>query len=136
MTTIKKPFVALYEILEANKDKMPKGVYNSLKAECESKTLAKTFRTNDEGNLEVFCWYHKEWEDTTLIEYGNKKGTKTGLNTFCKQGVSSWTKQQRVFKKAKDEMLDKIANGDIAQDDIAEVIAKLKTESEIIIPLS
>ena len=135
MTNIKKQFVSIFNVLEANKEKMSKTLYQSLVDECVSKTLAKTFRTNEDGNLEVFCWYHKEWEDTTLVEYGAKKGTKTGLNTFCKQGVSHWTRQQRDFKKAKESLIDQLMNGDIQQDELAELMSELEQESKVIHPL-
>ncbi len=136
MSNIKKQFVSIFNLIEANKDKFSKTLYSSLVDECTSRVLTQTHRTNDDGELEIFCWYHKEWENTTLIAYGSKKGTKHGLNTFCKEGVSNWTKQQRTFKKAKDELLTKLMDGDITQDDLVELIAKLEENVKEIIPHS
>jgi len=136
MSNIKKQFVSIYNLIQSsNIEENDEPLYLSLLAECTSKTLAQTFRTNDDGELEVFCWYHKEWENTTTVEYGAKKGTKTGLNTMCKQGVSSWTKQQRVFKKAKDDLLTQLMSGDIQQDELAEAVAKLEKAKDVIKPI-
>jgi len=130
MSNIKKQFVSIFSIIETNKDKFSKSLYQSLVDECTSKTLAQTFRTNDDGDLEVFCWYHKEWENTTTCEYGNKKGTKTGLNTMCKQGVSSWTKQQRVLKSSKENLLTQVMNGDVQQDELVDLMYDLEQASK------
>ena len=87
-----------------------------IKALCEAKkggSDGKTFEKDADGNVtKVYCWYHKQWEDVAEVEYGNKKGTATGLNTMCKQGVSSWTKQQRIAKQARDEVLTRVASGE------------------------
>jgi hypothetical protein len=64
----------------------------------------------------VFCYYHKCWELVDHIEYGNKAGTKTGLNTMCKEGVSAWTKANRQKTKAKDDLLSMFTNGQIDSD--------------------
>lgn len=72
---------------------------------------------NDKRELvAVFCYYHKKWELVSAIEYGQKAGTKTGLNTMCKEGVSAWTKSNRSKVKAKDDLLAQYTAGTIDSD--------------------
>ena len=111
MTTIKKDFVALIAFLEENKNKKVSTILEEAKLMCTKKTNDKTFETDSEGNVtKVFCYYHKQWEDVSECEYGPKKNTASGLNTMCKVGVSNWTKQQRLAKKAKEALLTNINN--------------------------
>lgn len=137
-TNIKVAYKDLIAFLEENKNKKVGTILDEAKLMCEAKnggSNGKTFEKDDEGNVtKVYCWYHKEWEDVSECEYGAKKGTATGLNTMCKQGVSSWTKQQRIMKKAEGELLTKIASGELLPEDLmAEQIA-IKAEAKLIIP--
>lgn len=74
----------------------------------------------------VYCYYHKKWELVDHIAYGNKKGTKTGLNTMCKEGVSMWTKNNRGNAKAKDALLHKFTEGDITEAEFKDYLNDLK----------
>lgn len=65
----------------------------------------------------VFCYYHKRWELVNNIEYGKKAGTKTGLNTMCKEGTSAWTKNNRKLQKAKDELTQKLLKSEISHEE-------------------
>ncbi len=128
MSNTKKQYQELVAFLELNKNKKISTILDEVKAMCEAKkggSNGETLKRDADGNvLEVYCWYHKEWEVVADVEYGTKKGTASGLNTMCKQGVSSWTKQQRVAKKQKDEVLDKLMNNELTQED-----AKLALEA-------
>ncbi|AFV51080.1 hypothetical protein MS_01 [Vibrio phage VPMS1] len=120
MTTIKKQYQELHTLLtEALADK-PKVQLNTLMPQILALMEAKkggsdkgsTFIKDAEGNvLAVYCYYHKKWELVEHIEYGKKANTATGLNTMCKVGVSCWSKQQRTYNKAKDELLVQMAEG-------------------------
>lgn len=68
----------------------------------------------------VYCYYHKQWELVSHVEYGKKSGTKTGLNTMCKEGTSAWTKQYRKSQKLKDELAQKLLRDEITKDEYAE----------------
>lgn len=70
--------------------------------------------------IAVYCYYHKQWELVSHIEYGKKSGTKTGLNTMCKEGTSAWTKQYRKSQKLKDELAQKLLRDEITKDEYAE----------------
>lgn len=138
MTAIKKQYQELIALLEANKGKKVSTILDDVKALCEAKkggSNGKTFEKDDEGNVtRVYCWYHKEWEDVAEVEYGTKKGTATGLNTMCKQGVSSWTKQQRVAKQAKEAILDMLANGELKHADLQGELDRVEEERQVVIP--
>lgn len=80
---------------------------------------SKTTAYYRDGKLTaVFCYYHKRWELVDHIEYGNKSGTKTGLNTMCKEGVSAWTKANRAHNKLKDELLQKLFKGEVSNEEV------------------
>ncbi len=89
---------------------------------------AKTTAYHRDGKLvAVFCYYHKRWELVDHIEYGNKAGTKTGLNTMCKEGVSAWTKANRAHNKLKDELLEKLFKGELTSDEVQEQLSTTAT---------
>ena len=138
MTTVKKQFEEIYAVLEENKNKKVSSILPQLIELMSKKNnasgAANTFIKDDEGNVvAVFCYYHKKWELVTDVEYGNKKGTTTGLNTMCKEGVSKWTKQQRVKKAQEAELLTKVSSGELAVEDIAgEQTRILETSKKII----
>lgn len=135
MTTIKKGFVEVYNILIANEDKNVSEILDQLIPIFESKQRDKNHRYNEDGDLEIFCYYHKEWELVSQVEYGKKANTATGLNSMCKVGTNQWTKQQREFKSARASLLDEVANGNLAIEDINDEIEKLEEEKDRIVTL-
>ena len=53
---------------------------------------------------------------------------------MCKKGANQWSKQQRDAKKAKDELLNNIANGVVSTDDMNEMLANIEeTRTTIVI---
>ena len=128
--TVKKAFVELYEILQANSNKKVSTVLPQLLEVMTSKGgggVGKTFKKDEDGNVtHMFCYYHKEWEDVTEHEYGKKANTATGLNTMCKDGVSKWTKQQREAKKAKEQLLEAVANGEVPADELNDRLSEIE----------
>jgi len=135
MTTIKKNFVEIFEILENNKDQKVKDVLAELLPLMESKQRDKNHEYRD-GKLWIFCYYHKEWEAVDKVEYGSKKNTPTGYNTMCKVGVNCWTKQQRTFKSAKADLLNQIVEGSLKPEDLEDKLAELEAERDNIKPLA
>lgn len=134
MTTIKKVYAEVFEILNSNQNKKVKDVMADLLEVMEAQQRDKNHR-EDEHGLWIFCYYHKEWELTSQVEYGRKANTATGLNSMCKVGTNQWTKQQREFKKFKSELLDKVASGEISPDQIEIEIQRLEEEKDRIVPL-
>lgn len=139
MTIVKKQFEELYTLLVDNENKkvatMLPQLIELMQKKNNASGQANTFMKDDEGNVtHIFCYYHKKWEDVTVAEYGSKKGTATGLNTMCKEGVSNWTKQQRVKKTQEAGLLTKIMRGEILPEDLPTEQARLQEESKIIKP--
>lgn len=120
---IKKQYEEVYAFLEANKNKKVSSILPDLIALMQSKSggsdIGKTFLKNEAGDvIAVFCYYHKKWEDVSVAELGAKANTATGLNTMCKEGVSSWSKQQRIYKKANEELLQLVAKGELSPEEL------------------
>ncbi len=124
--TIKKAYVELIAFLEANKNKKVNTILAEAQAMCESKNSSAsdtgTTFLKDENDevVAIFCYYFKKWMPLCDVEFGAKKNTASGYNTMCKEGVSRWTKQQRVAKKANEELLSKVGSGEVAVEDIKE----------------
>lgn len=134
---IKKDFVALIEFLEENKTKKVSTILEELKGMCSKKTNDKTFKVDDDGNVtHVFCYYHKQWEDISLYAYGPKKNTASGLNTMCKEGVSNWTKQQRVAKQERADLLTQLGSGELSIDDLPQAEKDIEQDRTFIRPHS
>lgn len=131
--TIKKAFVELVELLEANEGKKVSSILPQVLAMAESKKRDSTVLKDEEGNvIAIFCYYHKQWELLSEVEYGSKKNSASGYNTMCKIGVSKWTQAQRIAKKAKDEVLDGVSNGDIDPSDIKAKLEEVEANRLII----
>ena len=137
MSDVKKVFVELFNLLNDNKNKKVSTILAEATVLMSKQTnaVAETTRYDEDGNLtHVYCYYHKEWEDIKECEYGLKKNTKSGLNTMCKLGVSSWTKQQRAKKKAESELLTKLSAGEITVEDLPTLQAEILEASKLIVP--
>ena len=137
--TVKKQYEELHALLELNKNKKVSTIMPQLVELMNRKNnasgQANTFIKDDEGNvIAIYCYYHKQWELIAKCDYGSKKGTATGLNTMCKEGVSKWTKQQRVKKQAEAGLLVQVAKKELEVDDIPEAQLKIAEEAKLILP--
>jgi len=132
MTIItKKAYVELVEFLETNKNKKVSTILEAVKAMTRQKASQKTFLTDDKGEvIAIYCYYHKQWELLSDVEYGKKASSSTGFNTMCKLGVSKWTKQNRAVKQVGETVLSMLESGAIGADEIAEAKAKLINEAK------
>jgi len=125
--TIKKAYIDIIALLEANKSKKVSTILEEVTQLASSKVATKTFRTNEAGEVtEIFCYYHKEWELVSEHEYGAKASSATGLNSMCKVGVNAWTKQQRVAKQEKEELLMRVASGEVEPANLTDELAKIE----------
>lgn len=134
MSTIKKGYTELFAVLNENQDMTVSDIMDKLLPIMEKEMVEKTHRYVD-GRLEVFCYYHKQWEFVDQVPYGSKKNTKTGYNTMCKVGTNNWTTQYRKYKESAGKILDMVKAKEITFEEIPEVQAKYKAEREKIIPL-
>lgn len=132
---IKKMYIELIELLEANSDKKVKSVLPDILALASAKqarNVGSTYIKNSEGEpVAISCYYFKRWMPLVgdlAVEFGAKKSTATGYNTMCKTGVSHWTKQNNMAKKAHDTLLDRLEAGDLTVDQIP--AEKVRIEDE------
>ncbi len=136
---VKKQYEAIYAILEANKNRKVSTVLPELielmQAKRGGSDIGKTFLKTEEGDTyAVYCYYHKQWELVSEAEYGKKANTATGLNTMCKEGVSQWGKQQRNFKKGKDDLLMQVANQELSAEELPALMDELEANRTVIVP--
>ena len=131
---IKKDYVELVNFLETNKNKKVETILDLVREMCSQK-VETTFKKDDEGNVtHVYCYYHKVWEDVSQVEYGKKASNKaTGLNTMCKVGLNQWSKQQRVAQKEKNELLEKMAKGEVTQEEFTQELDAIELRRNTII---
>ncbi len=129
---IKKPYAALVNFLEDNKDKKVSSILEEVKLMCESKKVMSTVIMNDDKVFAVFCYYHKQWEIVSDVPYGNNVHKQSGLTTMCKVGMSKWTKAQRDAKSAREALLDGVSSGNIAIGDIKDLQADIEAQRHII----
>jgi len=129
----KKAYVELVEFLEANKNKKVSTILDDIKAMTAQKASQKTFLTNDKGEVvAIYCYYHKQWELLSDVEYGKKASSSTGFNTMCKIGVSNWTKQNNAVKRVGETVLSMLESGEIGADEIAETKERLIADAKAI----
>lgn len=118
MTNIKKVFTEVNALLELNKDQLVNTLMPQLLALMSTKVggseIGSTHLKDEQGNvIAIYCYYHKRWELLSLHTYGLKAGSTTGYNSMCKLGVNQWTTQQRLAKKAKEQLLTKLQSGEL-----------------------
>ena len=132
---IKKQFEELVALLQANPNKKVSTMLPDVIAMCSAKQQSKTFELNKEGQVtRVFCYYHKQWEDVSVCEYGAKKSSASGLNSMCKVGYNQWSKQQRDYKKAKERVLQDVADGEIQGEEVSGLLEELEEARTQIVP--
>lgn len=140
-TNIKKAYVELVSFLNDNADKKVKTILPDIIAMAEKASgggsVGNTVRRDEDGNvIAIFCYYHKEWEDVSVVPYGKKANSTSGLNTMCKQGTSMWTKQQREAKQAKADLLEKVASGEVQASELTVELEKIEEARKAIKPYS
>lgn len=138
MTQVKKMYQEIHQLLADNQNKKIKTLLPQLEElMAKKKNLSgqeKTFIKDDEGTvIAIFCYYHKKWELLADVEYGAKKGTATEYNTMCKEGVSKWTKQQRVRKADEANILTKLASGELEVTEIGSAKEEILEASKLIV---
>ena len=72
MTNVKKAYVEIIELLEANANKKVSTVLPEILELCKSKgsAVANTIAKDDEGEVyAIYCYYHKKWELVEHIPY-------------------------------------------------------------------
>lgn len=138
---IKKVFTDIIALLEENADKKVKSILPQIMELASAKTNraeGSTFLKDASGNVvAIFDYYFKRWMPLVgekKVDFGQKVKTATGFNSMSKEGVSNWTKQQRVAKAEGMSLLDKVAKGEIQPQDIAKHQEAIETARNAIVP--
>ena len=119
---IKKNYEELVNFLTTNKNKKVETLLDEIYLMCESKVKSTTYKKDEDNNIiAIFCYYHKEWEMLSEVEYGSKSSSTTGFNTMCKKGVRAWTKTQVELKKIDAKLLDMITNNEVEISELKQV---------------
>ncbi len=140
MAQIKKAYAAIVAVLQDNLSATVEEVMPQVLELAAAKTgsgggKATTFHKNEDGEVvAIKCYYHNLWMDPREVEFGAKASSPTGFNSMCKDGVSKWTKQQREAKKAESELLQRVAAGEVAVEDIAAEQEAIREAREEVIP--
>ena len=139
MTTIKKAYQPILNLLEANPDAKVKTLLDQVRELASAKSAgggaATTFHKDEAGNVvAIKCYYHQRWMNPTLAEFGKKANSASGYNPMSKDGLSKWTKQQSQFKKTKEQLLDDVANGTLQPADIAARLQEAEVARDAIVP--
>lgn len=132
MSNIKKAFVEIVELLQANTNELVADVLPQIIAMASAKTgggggKATTFHKNEDGVVvAIQCYYHGLWMSPEVVDFGKKASSATGFNSMCKDGVSKWTKQERIAKAAKEQLLQDVAAGEVDAADLPTVMAEIE----------
>jgi len=132
MSNIKKAHVEIVELLQANTNELVGDILPQVIALASAKTgggggKATTFHKNEDGVIvAVQCYYHGTWMSPEVAEFGKKASSATGFNSMCKDGVSKWTKQERVAKASSAQLLQDVANEEVAASDLPAVMAEIE----------
>jgi len=113
-------YSSVVEFLEANKTKKVSTILEELLAfEIKSTSSRTTTSHYVEDNLiAIYCYYHKQWELVSEVEYGKKASSTTGLNSMCKIGVKKWTLQQKKIKMVNETILEMLTSGELLLEDL------------------
>jgi hypothetical protein len=141
MANVKKAYQPIMELLEANPDTKVKTILEQVRALCSAKVGrgggGSAFIKDADGNtVAIMDYYFKRWMPLVgpkAVDFGAKKNTATGYNSMCKEGVSHWTKQQRVAKQAGSVLLTRVAQGEVKPAQIAEEQAKIEAERNAVV---
>lgn len=133
---IKKAFLDLHTLLTANQAVVVGDIMDQITELCSGKGAggaSSTVHRDAEGNVvAILDYYFKKWLPIEFVEFGAKANSSTGLNTMCKLGTSFWTKQQRDFKKGKENLLELVSAGEVAPTEIQEHLDRLEEERSFI----
>ena len=134
-TNIKKAFAEIHSFLVENQSKKVSTLLDQLTEMMSSKVTNSICHLKDtDGDIcAVFCYYHKRWEPVASHIYGTKSNTASGLNSMCKVGVNSWSKQQREFKNGETNLLTLIGAGELSVSDLPTKRLELEANKNAIV---
>lgn len=137
---VKKAYTQLVELLQANKDKKVSSILDQVIEMTSAKGAggsATAFHKDEKGNVvAIRCSYFGLWMPTSHVKFGAKAGSASGFNSMSQEGVNNFGKQQRDAKKAKEQVLERVAKGELKPDQIQVELERIEAERKRIIPHS
>lgn len=141
MSAIKKAYQPIVDLLNANQGKK----VSEILAQVTELASAKTARAVGYASLKdaegktvaILDYYFKRWMPLVgdkKVDVGAKQGTATGYNTMSKAGVSEWTKQNRIAKQAREQLLKDVGAGTVKHTDLNAKLAEIDAASKVIVP--
>lgn len=145
MSTIKKSFQVIHEVLTANQSSKVADLMDQLESLMSTKsrgavkgTTSRTFLKSVDGEVvAILDYYFKRWMPLVgddAVEFGKKAGSTTGYNSMSKEGLSAWTKQQTEAKKALEQILTDVEAGTLDASDIGARREEIEAERKSIVP--
>ena len=137
---IKKAYQGIIAFLKDHSDHKVKSILDEVIAMASAKTgggarAASTVKYDADGNVvAIFCYYHKKWEDPSVVEYGARASAQSGLNNMCKEGTSQWTKQQRAAKGAQNDLLIDVLSGECTTEEASAMKDDIESMRSAVIP--
>lgn len=138
---IKKAYQEIVDFLRANMEVTVGEVITTVEELAAAKKggggqrTASTVKKDADGNvIAIFCYYHKQWEDPSVVEYGARASSPTGLNNMCKEGTSQWTKQQNQAKKDNEALLQGVLAGEITPEEARDMKDDIEEARKAIVP--
>lgn len=129
--SVKKAYAGIVSFLEQNSGKKVSSILDEVIEMCSAKSAGSSATTvfrNEAGEVtHIRCGYFKQWLPLALVEFGMKTGSASGFNPMSKEGSSLWTKQQRVAKNAKEELLERVQSGDLNPADLGAELDAIET---------
>lgn len=130
--SIKVAYTEIVNHLQANKNVQVSQVLPAIieMASAQRTSSASLSVKDTEGNIvALFCSFFKRWMPivgSETVEFGLKASSSTGYNNMSKEGLSQWTKKQRVAKTATSAIIDQLENGEIQASDISSIRAEIE----------
>lgn len=142
MANIKKAYVEIVELLQANMTATVSEVLDEVVALASAKSGGGGSRSSashidaDGTVTGIKCFYFGLWMDPKVTEFGAKASSSTKMNSMCKEGVSNWTKQQATARKAKAQLLDDVASGEVDASDLTSKLAEIEEARNTVVEFS
>lgn len=115
-----EPLMALLNDLIGKK--FTQAHYDQLVELAKKGSVDKTFYTSESGKVFLKCYYFKKWFVLgDQIDWAEKK-TPSGYNNMCRIGGNLWTQQYNKLKKAKEEILTKVAEGLVSPYEVTQLL--------------
>lgn len=130
--TIKKAYVEIVELLEANKDAKVKTIMAEVieLASAQRSSSETTSIRNTAGDVvAIRDGYSDRWcplVGDKAVEFGVKANTSTGYNPMTKLALNQHNKQQRQAKQDGADLLQAVAKGDVKPTEIDAKLAEIE----------